>query len=246
MDKMIYLAMTGAKQMLKAQAVNANNLANINTTGFRADLAILREQALQGGAFDSRVYSRLDSAGIDLRTGTIQQTGNELDIAIEGDGFIAVQAPDGSEAYTRAGNLQLTASGQLVTGGGYPVLGNGGPIAVPPHAKLDIGADGTISVQPLGQEVTSLSIIDRIKLVNAEGERLVKDEYGLLRPASGNTLPADAGVTVTSGALETSNVNAVEAMVQMIDLARQYEMHIKMMKTAEENDSSSAKLLGMS
>jgi len=243
MDRMLYIAMTGARQTMLSQAVNTNNLANATTTGFRADLATAVSLPLYGPGQASRVYGMTEGNGVDLTPGSLQRTGRELDVAVKGDGWIAVQAPDGGEAYTRAGDLHVNSFGILTTGAGHPVIGNGGPIAIPPNAKLDIGADGTISIRPLGQGVKALAIVDRIKLVKLPPDQVVKGDDGLVRLKGGGKAQADASVTLVSGALESSNVNAVESMIRLIELARQYETQIKMMKTAEENDRAAAGLL---
>ncbi len=246
MDRMLYIAMTGARETMRSQAVNTNNLANASTTGFRADMESFLSLPVYGPGFPDRVYAVADGAGVDLSGGSVQSTGRELDVAVKGAGWIAVQAPDGGEAYTRAGDLRVDSFGILTTGAGHPVLGEGGPIAVPPNGKLDIGADGTITVQPLGQGVNALATVDRIKLVNPQSANLAKGEDGLMRLRNGAPAEADAVVKLASGALESSNVNAVESMVRMIELARQFETQVKMMKTAEENDAAATKLMSMS
>ena len=243
MDRAIYVAMNGAKQVQLHQATNTNNLANASTTGFRADFNAINSLPVRGPGFESRIYSQDEHSGIDFSNGGLQQTGRELDIAVSGNGFIEVQAPDGSSAYTRAGDLHTTSAGLLETGAGHPVMGNDGPIALPPYEKLEIGADGTISILPVGQEATTLATIDRIKLVNANPEDLVKGEDGLLRAVSGASIEADASVTVTSGTLESSNVNTVAELLDLIELTRNFEMHIKVMKSIEENDSATSQLL---
>ena len=243
MDRMLYVAMSGAKQIMQAQAVTAHNLANISTTGFRADLTAARSMPLQGGGQPSRVYPMSTTAGTETASGKLITTGRDLDVAVNDKGWIAVQTPDGREAYTRAGNMRVTETGQLLTGSGHPVLGNAGAIAIPPAEKLEIGDDGTVSIRPLGQQPQALAVIDRIKLVNPESEQLVKGSDGLMHLKSGGVSPPDAGVSLVSGTLESSNVNAVEQMVSMLELARQFEMQVKMMSTAQEMDSSSAQLM---
>lgn len=245
MDRMLYLAMSAAKQTLHAQALATHNLANVNTTAFKADFEAMRAMQLYGPGHPARVFAMTERPGTDFRPGTIETTGNDLDIAINGPGFFAVIAPDGSEAYTRAGDLHLTVNGQLLTGAGHPVLGNGGPIAVPQAQAVNIGVDGTISVRPLGQDANTLAQIDRIKLVNPDVRDLVKGADGLFRRADGVNAPADAAVRVTHGALEGSNVNSVAAMVDIIDHARQYEMAVKAMSTARDLDTAGARLLGL-
>lgn len=246
MDRMIFIAMSGARETMAAQAINSNNLANASTTGFRADFQASMSQQVYGPGYASRVYATNEGAGVDFNQGSIIQTGRELDMAIEGQGWFAVQTADGSEAYTRAGDLRLDSLGRLTNGAGHTILGNGGPISLPPHAKLDIGADGTISMQPLGQAVNTLAVIDRIKMVNPPLDQLQKGSDGLMRLSSGEPAVADASVSVVSGALESSNVNSVGSMVKMIELARQYETHIKLMSTAEENDKAAASMIRMS
>ncbi|MCP3671677.1 MAG: flagellar hook-basal body complex protein, partial [Gammaproteobacteria bacterium] len=166
MDRMLYVAMSGAKETLLAQAANSNNLANATTTGFLADLQQFRSMPVFGDGHPTRVYALSERPATDFKSGAIVQTGRELDVALNGKGWITVQAPDGSEAYTRRGDLKLDANGLLTTGNGLPVTGNGGPIAIPPAEKIDIAPDGTISIRPLGQAVNELAIVDQIRMVN--------------------------------------------------------------------------------
>lgn len=245
MDRSLYIAMNAAQQTMLAQATNANNLANINTTGFRADFEQFRSMPVFGEGLPSRVYSMTERPGTDYQQGTVQSTGRELDISVQGEGFIAVQGKDGREGYTRAGDLQLTQTGQLVTGTGLAVLGDGGPIAIPPSEKIEIGSDGTISIRPIGAESNALAVLDRIKLVKPELQDVFKDVDGLMRMQDGSDAPLDATVQVSSGTLEGSNVSAVGALVKMIELQRQYEMQVKMMKTTQENSAESARLMRM-
>ena len=240
MDRMIYVAMSGANQTQLAQTINNHNLANVNTAGFRADLEAMRAMPLFGPGFPTRVYAMAERPGVDLSAGTVTTTGRELDIAVNGDGWIAVQAPDGTEAYTRAGDLRVTTAGQLVTGAGHAVMGTGGPIAIPPSEKIEIGGDGTITLRPLGQSAATLATADQIKLVNPPKEMLQKGPDGLFRLKDGSPAPADPNVRIQTGSLESSNVSAVDAMVTMITLARQYEMQVRMMRIAEDNDAAAA------
>ncbi len=244
MDRMLYLAMSGAKQVMLGQVATSNNLANASTPGFKADLAQSRSMPVFGPGHPSRVYAMTERPGVNLESGPMNTTGRELDMAINGKGWIAVQAADGNEAYTRAGDLKLSSGGLLVTGAGYPVLGNGGgPISIPPSEKLEVGIDGTISIRPVGQAANVLAEIDRIKLVNPPDADLTKGRDGLMRLKSGDLEPADASVRLVSGTLEGSNVNVVGAMVKMIEMARNFEMQIKAMKTVEETDASSDQLM---
>lgn len=251
MDRMLYVAMSGAKQIMLAQAVNNNNLANVSTAGFRADLDAFRSMPVFGPGYPSRVYAMTERPGTDMSGGALTTTGRELDVAVNGQGWITVQAPDGSEAYTRAGDLRVSVNGQLETGAGHPVMGNGGPIAVPPFEKIEIGADGTISVLPIGQAPNALAVVDRIKLVNPLSRDMEKGVDGLMRVkgsinGQGGDAPADATVSLAGGVLESSNVNAVEAMVKMIELSRHYETQIKMMRVAQENDVAATQMMRIS
>ena len=243
MDRALYLAMNAAKQVQLHQATNTHNLANANTTGFRADYDAFKSMPVVGPGYAARIYNQDERSGINFANGALQQTGRELDIAVNGAGFIEIQAPDGSSAYTRAGDLRVTSAGLLETGAGHPVMGNDGPIALPPFEKLEIGGDGTISILPVGQEATTLATIDRIKLVNANPEELVKGKDGLLRTVTGVSIEADASVNVASGVIEASNVNAVSELLDMIELARNFEIHFKMMQSIEQNDAATTQLL---
>ncbi len=236
MDRMLYVSMAGAKQIMRAQTMNTHNLANANTPGFRADMNLFRAVPVNGPGLDSRVYAVNDGSGVDLSAGTLRETGRDLDVAVRGEGFFAVQTADGGEAYTRAGNFTVSPLGQLLTATGEAVLGDGGPIAIPPYEKLDIGVDGTISILPLGQSATALAVVDRIKMVNMPAQDAYKGEDGLLRSREEESLPADASIQLVSGSLENSNVNAIGAMVNMIELSRQFEMQMKLMQSAKEND----------
>lgn len=246
MDRMLYVAMTGAQQTLQGQGLISHNLANVNTVGFRKDLADFRSmQAFSDDpALPSRVYSMAERPGIDLTEGKVMTTGRDLDIAIKGEGWVAIQLPDGSEAYTRNGELQLDADGQLTTANGHPVLGNGGPIAIPPAEKIQIGEDGTISIRPLGETPDNLVVVDRILLVKPTGDNpIYKDETGFMRMREGDAAPPDATVRIVSGALEGSNVNPAEALVSMIDASRRFELQVKMMTTAQDNATATDQLL---
>jgi flagellar basal-body rod protein FlgF len=237
--------MTGAKETALAQAINTHNLANVNTTGFRASLQTFTSLPVSGPGYPSRVYAANGEGATDLSPGALVSTGRDLDVAVDGEGWIAVQARDGSEAYTRAGDLRLDATGRLTTGTGLAVLGNAGPIAIPPSQQLDFGSDGTITIVPLGQTADAPVVIDRIKLVNPAGTDLVKGSDGLMRLRTGEPAIPDARVRVRGGMLESSNVNGVESMVNLIELARQFELQVKLMRTAEENDQAAGQLLRM-
>lgn len=241
MDRLLYIGMVGAREVADAQGVVSNNLANANTTGFRADLLQMQSRPLYGPGQPSRAYADAGSPGADLSPAPIVRTGRDLDVAIQGEGWIAVQAADGNEAYTRAGDLQVSAGGILTNGAGHPVLGNAGPVALPPVERIEIGRDGTVSAKLLGQD--NLAVLDRIKLVRPPQEGLAKGADGLFRMEDGQEAVADASVTLVSGAIESSNVNSVEALVQMMSLARQFELQVKVMKKAEANDEAASRLV---
>ncbi len=244
MDRLLYTAMSGARQLMEAQAVNSHNLANVSTIGFRADLHAAVQSRVPGAGLETRVQSVGQNLGWNQSVGPQMHTGRELDVAVQGTGFIAVQARDGSEGYSRAGDLRVDENGLLRTGAGLAVLGDGGaPIAVPQHSSISIGEDGTVSIVPLGQTANTSTTVDRIRLVNPDPALLAKGSDGLLRMNDGSSPASDAAVTLRSGTLEGSNVNAANALVEMIQIARQYEMQVKLMTTVEENDQRSSQLL---
>lgn len=243
MDRMLYVAMTGAKETLRAQTVNNHNIANVSTTGFRADLAAFQSRAVDGSGYASRVYATNGTVGWNDQTGALLTTGRDLDIAVNGKGWIAVQGADGKEAYTRAGDLQVDATGQLMTANGRPVIGDGGPINIPPYTSIFFARDGSISVVAQGQNPDTTATVARLKLVNPPDEQLERGDDGLFRMKDGSPAPADADVQIGSGVLESSNVNAAQAMVNMIELARQFEMQVKAIRTAEENGAAASQLL---
>lgn len=245
MDKYLYLAMNGASQLMLAQQTNANNLANTSTVGFKATMDSFQAKPVYGPGHPDRVYSSNRSAGVDFRQGAVMTTGRDLDIAINGEGWFTVQTDDGTTAFSRRGDFRIDANGLLTDGLGQMVLGEGGPITLPQFESVVIGRDGTISLRAAGQGANSLVAIDRIRLVNPPLDQLERGEDGLFRMRDGSEVPADASISITSGALEGSNVNTVEAMVKMMEYARNYETLVKMMNMASENDAASARLLRM-
>lgn len=243
MDRALYVAMTGATQTLRAQEVNHHNLANASTTGFRAEIAAQSALAIQGDGLPTRVNTLVGGLGWDDRVGAFQQTGNALDIALGEGNWLAVQGKDGQEAFTRAGDLSLTSVGQLVTRSGQPVLGEGRPISIPPNASLTIGSDGTISIVPQGQGPEVQAQVGRLRVVKGSPETLERGLDGLMYAREGVVPEPAAGEVLTGGALETSNVNPTEALVNMISLSRQFEMQVRMMRAINENAQSSQSLL---
>lgn len=247
MDKALFIAMTGAKHNMLAQANRANNLANLSTTGFRADFEQSRSMGVYyGDGQPTRAYAMTESPRSEFSSGPMITTNNPLDVAIQGDGFFAVQAGDGTEAYTRAGNFAVDATGMLRTLNGLPVLGDGGPINIPENKKVQVGSDGIISIVGQDQGPEAMVEVGRLKLVNPAITAIEKGDDGLFRQRDGLNAQPAAEVKVRSGMLEGSNVNAVDEFTQILSLARQYEMQVKVMKSAEENSAASAQLLQMS
>jgi flagellar basal-body rod protein FlgF len=243
MDKLLYVAMSGAKETLRAQAANNHNIANASTTGFKADMTAFQSRAVSGAGFPSRVYATDGTLGSDFSAGAQITTGNPLDIAINGNGLLAVQDGAGNEAYTRAGDLHVDPSGMLLTATGHPVLGDGGPITVPPATTMTIGTDGTVSLVPLGQTPNTAASVGRIKLVNPASGSMVAGPDGLFRAKDGAPLAADAQMSITPAVLETSNVNLPTSMVNMIELARRFDLQVKALQSADQNGAAATKLL---
>jgi flagellar basal-body rod protein FlgF len=243
MDRGLYVAMTGAKQIMQAQAVNNHNIANSSTTGFRADGVAFTSEPIYGPGYATRVNAVAGDAGTDFSGGVLMSTSRPLDIAVNGKGFIAVRGADGQEAYTRAGDLQVTASGAVVTSTGFPVLSESGPLTVPPSTQVTIGTDGTVSVVPLGLSAAAQSQVDRVKLVNPSTKDLQKGSDGLLRLKSGGKAKTDETVTIVSGELESSNVNAAQSLVNMIELQRLYELQIKSISSTDQNEQSAQRMM---
>lgn len=250
MDHAIYTAMGAASQTLNQQAVTASNLANASTPGFRAQLTALRSVPVEGLSLPTRTLVTASTPGADMSQGQLDYTQRPLDVALQQDGWLAVQSADGSEAYTRNGNMQVSPAGQL-TIGGQPVMGDGGPIAVPQGAQLTIAADGTISSLNPGDPPNTVAPIGRLKLVKASGQEVVRGDDGLFRLSAnaqatrGATLQADPSIRVMSGVLEGSNVKPVEAMADMITNARRFEMQMKIISSVDENEQRANQLLSM-
>ncbi len=243
MDRGLYVSMTGAKQIMQAQAVNNHNIANLSTIGFRADTVSFDSEPVYGAGYATRVNSVAGDAGTDFSSGTLETTGRNLDVAVNGKGFIAVRGSDGQEAYTRGGDLRLTPQGEVTTASGLAVLSQSGPLVIPPSTQVSIGGDGTISVLPQGSAPLAVTQVDKIKLVNPPSKDLVKGEDGLLRLKSGGKAKSDDTVSITSGVLESSNVNAAQSLISMIELQRLYEFQIKSMNSADTNEQSAERLM---
>ena len=245
MDKLVYTAATGLRAHMQSQAAIANNMANGSTTGFRADRVVFDRIELKGGG--AQIAARMPSAeevtDADRTAGAVQQTGRPLDVAVSGDAWIAVQAADGQEAYTRRGDLEIAPSGVLQTGDGHIVMGQSGPITLPPASSVSIGADGSITIVPQGADASQTQIVDKLKLASAKGTDTVKGLDNLLYVRGGGTLPEDLDARVQGGALEGSNVNMTQALVDMIENQRSYEVTANLMKSAKDMDESSTSLL---
>ena len=235
MDKLIYTAMTGAMHVLTRQAVISDNLSNVNTPGYRSTMSTFKAVPLNGEGLPTRTFVVDAVTGYDFTPSDLQPTGRPYDVAINGKGWLAVQLPNGKEAYTRDGSLQVSSNGILETRSGLPVLSDSGPIAIPPDTDVSIGSDGTISTVPSGQTPSQVSTVSRLKLVNPPEKQLVRGDDGLFRLKSGQPAASDPNVTVVQGSIEGSNVNMVSSMIDMISMARQFDMQMNVLKTASED-----------
>jgi flagellar basal-body rod protein FlgF len=245
MDRMIYTAMTGAKHILDQQATNSHNLANATTNGFKAQVDSFRAVPVVSEGLPTRAFVVDSTIGSDFKPGPIQTTGRDLDVAIQGTGWLAVQREDGSEGLTRNGSLKINENGVLQTESGLNVMGDGGPISIPPNTKIAIAKDGTVSTVSNGSTPGTSSIIGRIKLVNPEENNLERKADGLFGTKDGSSPEIDSNINLVSGAIEGSNVNVVESMVTMISLARQFETQMKLLQTAENNANKASQLFNL-
>jgi flagellar basal-body rod protein FlgF len=245
MDRMIYTAMTGAKHILEQQATTAHNLANVTSTGFKAQVDSFRAVPVISQGLPTRAFVVDATVGADFNSGVIQSTNRDLDVAIQGKGWLSIQRADGSEGYTRNGSLKLSENGVLQTETGLTVLGDGGPISIPPDVAVSIGKDGTISTVTNGATPGPSNILGRLKLVNPPEATLVRADDGLFVTNNGTQAEVDANVHIVSGALESSNVNVIDAMVTMISLARQFETQMKLVQSAENNANKASQLLSL-
>jgi flagellar basal-body rod protein FlgF len=249
MDRLIYTAMTGASHVMERQASLSSNLANTSTTGYRSTVNAFRAVPLVGEGLPTRTFVVNSTTGYDFTPAPLQRTGRTLDVGLNGKGWIAVLLPDGKEGYTRDGNLQVSQNGILQTRSGYPVIDDTGQvrslgqISIPPDSEITIAADGTLSTVPSGATPSQVTTIGRLKLVNPPENQLVRGADGLFRTQNGNPVAADANVTITPGSVEGSNVSAVGAMVDMISIARQFEMQMQMLKTASDDAQQASQLL---
>jgi flagellar basal-body rod protein FlgF len=245
MDRLVYTAYSGLRSRMAAQAAIANNMANASTLGFRADKIGFEQLALKGGAHEARALTAGEVIDADRKNGAVISTGRDLDIAMEGDAWMAVQAADGEEAYTRRGDLSISPSGVLQTGDGFPVIGGSGPITIPPASKVTVGPDGSILVVPPGGELDKPQVVDKLKLVDTKGSETVKGTDNLLRVKDGGALPENLDAKVMAGKLEQSNVNITDTLVQMIENQRSYEVQAKLLASAKDMDDGGASLMRM-
>lgn len=243
MDRLIHTSLSAMRAAMARQTTTANNLANANTVGFRAEFASTRPLWLRGAEFQGRAPASEEVINADMKAGSFVQTGRELDVALQGDAMIAVQAQDGEEAYTRRGDLQVSESGLLTTGDGVPVLSEQGPLTIPPADKVQIDNDGKVWIVPQGADAKDIQEVGTIKIATPVGSNIVKGIDGLFRVRGGGTLPTDPDARLTSGALEQSNVNVTDSLVQMIEASRAWETQIKLLTTARDLDSASADLM---
>lgn len=243
MDRLVNTALTAMRGAMARQASVANNLANVNTIGFRAEIANAETRWIQGETFDTRAQASEQVIAADMAQGAVTATGNPLDLAMNGDALLTVQAADGSEAYTRRGDLRVTDSGLLTTGDGLAVLGEGGPIILPQMDSVSIAQDGSIWGVPQGGDPANPQQVDKLKLVSATGSSIAKGTDGLFREVNGGALPSDPIATVTAGSLEGSNVNSTQALIQMIEASRAWETQVKMIDTAKQLDDGGASLM---
>ena len=246
MDRLIYTSLTAMRGSMSRQTAIANNLANAQTPGFRADIANAQSLWLDGSGLDARALVSEEVLGADMRAGTVTQTGRDLDIAMQGDALLVVQAKDGEEAYTRRGDLQVAPSGLLTTGDGNPVQGTQGPVTIPPADAITIDQEGRVWIVPQGGDAENPQEVDRLRLATPAGSEIAKGLDGLFRVQGGGVLPADAEATVITGALEQSNVKPTEVLVEMIDAQRLFDMRSKLIATARDCDQAGAQLMRMS
>lgn len=245
MDRALYIAMSGAKQNTLGQAAHANNLANASTTGFRSDYTQSRAMGVFGDYFPTRAYAMTERPASDFREGPLVETGRNMDVAIEGEGWFAVMGPDGKEAYTRAGDLSVDPAGRLINGSGLQLIGDGGPVVLPEFQSIEISKAGIVTIQPLGENPAAVAEPVQLKLVNPDPQQLEKGEDGLFRfrdPQAGDA-NADPSISLVGGFVEGSNVNAVTELTSLISLNRQYEMQVKLMKRVDENSAATTQIL---
>jgi flagellar basal-body rod protein FlgF len=243
LDRLIYTALSGMRGAMSRQTATANNLANANTTGFRAEMSAARALWVQGEGLETRAPTSQEVVAADMSPGAISHTGRNLDVAMQGDAMLAVQAEDGSEAYTRRGDLQVSATGLVSTGDGHPVLGDGGPLTLPPADSIRIAEDGAIWIVPTGGDPNQPQQVDRLKLASPAGSHVLKGVDGLFRVPSGGALPSDPDARIIPASLESSNVNTSQTLIDMIQASRAWDMQLNLVTQARDMDTSAADLM---
>ena len=245
MDRLIYASLAAMRGSMSRQTAIANNLANANTPGFRGEMANAQSVWLNSPSTLTHATVSEQVINADMTPGTINKTGRNLDVALEGDAMLTVQGDDGQEAYTRRGDLQVASSGLLTTGDGKPVMGSGGPITLPPADSISIAPDGKILIVPAGGDASQPQEVDKLRIVSPKGTAIAKQLDGLFGVKGGGTLPDDPDARLQSGALEGSNINASDALVQMIEASRQWDVQLKMIGDARENDRAASELMSL-
>lgn len=243
MDRLIHTALTGLRSAMARQSVTANNVANASTVGFRAEMTAARTMWITGQGMTPRPFNAGETSAADMRGGTVNQTGRDLDIALNADALLAVQAEDGSEAYTRRGDLQVSASGLVTTGDGRPVLGEAGPLTLPPADSVRIADDGVVWIVPTGGDPNTPQQVDRLKLVTPAGSQIQRGEDSLFRVANGGALPSDPAARVTPRSLESSNVQVSQALIDMIDASRAWDTQLNLVTSARDLDTAASELM---
>jgi flagellar basal-body rod protein FlgF len=243
MDRLIYTAVSGMNASLNRERVIASNMANAQTVGFKAEILQATPMTLEGPQLETRALSSTEVTGASMKAGSLNRTNQPLDIAMQGDAMLAVQAMDGQEGYTRRGDLSITLTGLLQNGDGLPVLGQSGPITIPPGAKVSIAPDGGVLVQDPETPDAAPQVLDKLKLVSTKGTSISKDIAGQFRGPDGGVLPVDENAQVIPGALEQSNVNPSEVLVEMVAAQRLFDMRTKLVQTAGQLDEAGARLM---
>ncbi|WP_404482514.1 flagellar basal body rod protein FlgF [Novosphingobium sp. BL-52-GroH] len=243
MDRLIYTAVSGMNASLNRERVIASNMANAQTVGFKAEILQATPMTLEGPQLETRTLSSTEVTGASMKAGGLNRTNQPLDIAMQGDAMLAVQAMDGQESYTRRGDLSITLTGVLQNGDGLPVVGQSGPVTIPPGSKVSIAPDGGVLVQDPETPDAAPQVLDKLKLVSTAGTRIAKDIAGQFRVPNGGILPVDENAQVIPGALEQSNVNPSEVLVEMVAAQRLFDMRTKLVQTAGQLDEAGARLM---
>lgn len=243
MDRLVYTAVSGMNASMMRERMTASNMANAQTIGFKAEVMQAQAVTLDGPQLDVRALNRSEVKGANMKEGAIIATGRPLDVAMTGNTMLAVQSVDGQEAYTRRGDLSVSNTGVVENGEGLPVLGETGPLMVPPGSTVSISQDGSVMVRDPSVPEQEPQKIDRLKLVSTAGSQLEKDLAGVFRVPGGGVLPVDDNAKVIPESVEQSNVNSSEVLVDMIESQRLFDLRTKLVSTAKELDEGSSKLM---